>query len=432
MSYGLSRQIKMVFILQALISTLLIAMGIVLLGMAVRHVILDQRMQAEAEQFWNQRAEDPEHPLPMTSALRGELEREGALDDGLRAHDPGTMQKAYRHLPHGLHWLPSKRLTVYVDRRPEGTLYLEMGAGDVEKAILLTGLASFLLAMLTIVVISWLSYRTSRRLVTPVSWLADMVSRWDPRAPDTDAISTSALPTDAGGEVRSLARALRGLAGRVEEFVARERDFTRDASHELRTPLTVVRVATDLMLADPATNPQSRRSLARIQRAGRDMEAVIEAFLILAREAEIEPQSEEFPVIDVVNHEVERILPLLNGRPVEVEVIDDGAPRLYAPPNVLNVMLGNLLSNAARFTESGRIEVRISPDRLDVRDTGIGMSEEALARVFDPFYRVDPDRDEGRGMGLSIVRRLGDRFGWPVALVSEPGEGTVATIHFSA
>ncbi|KAB8196978.1 sensor histidine kinase [Lysobacter maris] len=423
MSHGLPRQIKLVFVLQALISSLLIAMGIVLLGMAVRHGILHHRMQAEAEAYWSQRARDPAHPLPMTSNM------ESFLDLGDASRPEHTLPEGFQALSEGLHWLPSRRLSVYVDRRSEGTLYLQLAAGDIELAILLTGLSSLLLAMLTIAVISWLSYRTSKRLVSPVSWLANIVSRWDPRSPDTEAIASDELPVDAGREVRSLARALRGLAGRVEEFVTRERDFTRDASHELRTPLTVIRVAADLMLADPEASVQTRRSLSRIQRAGRDMESVIEAFLILAREAEIAPQSEEFEVIDVVRHEVDRVLPLLEGRPVELTVDDRGAPRLYAPPNVLNVMLGNLLSNAVRFTESGRIDVQVHPDRIEVRDTGIGMSREALARVFDPFYRVDPERD-GRGMGLSIVRRLGDRFGWPVALHSAPGEGTVATIHF--
>ena len=424
MAHGLHRQIKLVFILHALISGLLIAGGAVVLGLLVRHAVLDHRMQAEADTFWTQRALNPGHPLPMTSNMVSFLDNGGELDPSL----PSDV----RDMSAGLHWLPLRHSTFYIDRRPEGVVYFRLTPGDVELAILLTGLACLLLSMLTISVISWLSYRTSKRLVSPVSWLANVVARWDPRAPDTEAISTAALPVDSGREVRSLARALRGLADRVEAFVARERDFTRDASHELRTPLTVIRVATDLMLADPSTTPQAQRSLARVQRAGRDMEAVIEAFLILAREAEIAPQSEEFDVMDVVHHEVDRIQPLLKGKPVELSVVDKGGPRLYAPPNVLNVMLGNLLGNAARFTEAGRIEVRVSPEGIEVRDTGIGMDASVLSRAFDPFYRGDPEREEGKGMGLSIVRRLGERFGWPVQLFSEPGEGTTATIRFVA
>ena len=64
-------------------------------------------------------------------------------------------------------------------------------------------------------------------------------------------------------------------------------------------------------------------------------------------------------------------------------------------------------------------------------DTGIGMSAEELAKVFEPFYRTDPNRPQGTGLGLSVVRRLCDRFGWDVELSSEPGRGTVATIRFA-
>jgi signal transduction histidine kinase len=94
-----------------------------------------------------------------------------------------------------------------------------------------------------------------------VSWLANVVARWDPRAPDAKLLTPGSLPADAGSEVHELSRALAVLAARVGEFVQRERDFTADASHELRTPLTVIRVATDLM--------RPTRSDARMQRLGR-------------------------------------------------------------------------------------------------------------------------------------------------------------------
>jgi signal transduction histidine kinase len=135
-------------------------------------------------------------------------------------------------------------------------------------------------------------------------------------------------------------------------------------------------------------------------------------------------------VREVIAHEVARVQPLLSGRPIDLEVVDEGAPKLFAPPHVLAVMVGNLLGNAVRFTDSGRIVLLLAPERIEVRDTGVGMTPETLIKAFDPFYRADPAREEGRGMGLSIVRRLGERFGWPVSLQSQPGQGTVATIRF--
>jgi signal transduction histidine kinase len=160
------------------------------------------------------------------------------------------------------------------------------------------------------------------------------------------------------------------------------------------------------------------------------MEAVIESFLILAREGGNEPQREYFAVRDVVEEEVAKARPLLAGKPVELTMVANADPQLHASPRVFAVMLGNLLANACTFTERGHVEVRIERDRVVVSDSGIGMSADALQRAFDPFYRADPDNPSGKGMGLSIVRRLGERFGWPISLDSVPDRGTTATIRF--
>ncbi|KGM56642.1 hypothetical protein N799_02705 [Lysobacter arseniciresistens ZS79] len=427
MTQALPRRIKLAFILQAVLGSIVITAGVLLAGIGVRQGIVAERMQREADLFWTGRAASPTYPLPRTSTMAGYLEP-GAPGD---RHVPRELRELEPGLyPQRLLGMTDNRLDVLVDRQPQGTFYLTFNASHIDRAVLVTALVSLVLSLLATYLISWLTYRTSKRLVVPVSWLAGEVAKWDPRDPDADAIRPGRLPPDAGSEVRRLSHALVGLAERVADFVERERDFTRDASHELRTPLTVIRVATDMMLGDPDTPPRTLRSLARVQRAGRDMEAVIDAFLILAREADIAPQSAEFEVRDIVDDQVERTRPLLASKPVAIEVVDNGAPRLFGPPHVLAVMIGNLLSNAVHFTDHGEIEVRLEPDRIEVRDSGIGMDVETLARAFEPFYRGDPAREPGSGMGLSIARRLGDRMGWPLQLQSEVGRGTVATIRF--
>ncbi|RPE75468.1 sensor histidine kinase [Vulcaniibacterium tengchongense] len=427
MAHGLPRRIKLAFTVHAVIGGIAITIGILLAAFAVREWVIHERLQQESEAFWRAHRENPRHPPPLTRALTGYALFEGA-DQAPGARRP---PESLRELPAGLHSLSGGRM-VLVDRRAEGSLYLVFSSWMVDRAVLLTAAASLLLSLLTSGILVWLTYRTSKRLVAPVSWLANQVANWDPRHPDARLIAPRNLPTDAGDEVRKLSRALSGLAERVGDFVQRERNFTRDASHELRTPLTVIRVATDLMLADAETTPRQQRSLLRVQRAGRDMEAVIDAFLILAREAEVEPQSQEFDVREVVDGEIERVRPLLAERPVTLRLHDEGAPRLVAPPHVLRVVIGNLLGNAVRFTDEGSIEVRLLPDRVVIRDTGIGMSADVLAKAFDPFFRADHNaEDGGKGMGLSIVRRLADRFGWTIGLTSEPGRGTTAVVRFA-
>jgi signal transduction histidine kinase len=97
---------------------------------------------------------------------------------------------------------------------------------------------------------------------------------------------------------------------------------------------------------------------------------------------------------------------------------------------VLAVMLSNLLRNACLYTEQGMVTATVGKDFIRIDDTGVGMSEEELAQAFQPFFRGKGSGKGGHGVGLTIVRRLADRFRWPVELSSTLGVGTSATIRF--
>ncbi len=214
------------------------------------------------------------------------------------------------------------------------------------------------------------------------------------------------------------------------DAVERERDFTRDASHELRTPLTVIRVASDLIAHDPGLSPASRRSLMRIQDAVAGMEAVIDALLFLARCEQVPLDVDDVVVRDVIECEIDRIRSLLQHKQLALQLDVQAEPVLRAPPRILQVMLGNLLANAVRFTDVGGVVVRLKEDCVEVEDSGIGMDAVTLARAFEPFYRGESERHVGSGLGLSIAHRLGQRCGWPLRLDSVPGRGTRACILF--
>ena len=225
------------------------------------------------------------------------------------------------------------------------------------------------------------------------------VARWDPRAARHRARSRrDNLPPDIGsGEARQLAGALhRPGRPRRPTSSQRERDFTRDASHELRTPLTVIRVASDLMLADPdASRARSSARWQRIQRAGRDMEAVIDAFLILAREADVEPLSEDFDVRDIVAEEVDKRAAAAGRQAGRAGRDRRGARRsCIAPPHVLAVMVGNLLRNAVQLHRSRHAStLHLSADRDRACATpASACRRKRCERAFDPFYRADPRR----------------------------------------
>ncbi|MGN6111949.1 MAG: sensor histidine kinase [Luteimonas sp.] len=419
MAEGLPRRLRFAFMLQVAIASLVILAGTAISVVVARQEIAQHAMQEEVDYFWEMRAVDPAHEPPDESRLRGYVAEGG---------DESRLPPELRGLSPGMHTLDHQ--VVMVDERGPTRLTLAYPRTEMNMRSVQMVAAPLVLALLALAASALFTYRNARRIVAPLDWIARSVREWDPMEPDPTALGPDRLPADAGPEARQLAGALQRMAERMRAFVRRERDFTRDASHELRTPLTVIRVASDLLAGDAELPERARRSIARIQGAGRDMESVIDAFLILAREGDVEPQREDFAVRDIVAEEMENARALLGDKPVELAVVGLASPVLHAAPRVFAVMLRNLLANACTFTERGRVEVRIEADRVVVADTGIGMSADALQRAFDPFYRAEPDRLTGKGMGLSIVRRLGDRFGWPVVLDSQPGRGTVATIRF--
>ena len=287
-------------------------------------------------------------------------------------------------------------------------------------------------ALGAIVSVTWMSYRATRRVIEPMDWLLREVALWDPQRPDTDALAPGNVPSTVQGDVRKMAEALHALGQRLDTYVTRERDFTRDASHELRTPLTVIRVATDLIGHDEGLSVRSRRSLARIQGAAESMEALMSALLLLARDSDVPLETEDFEVREVVEHEMDKVRSVLEDKGVALLLDVQAEPVLHAPPRVLQVILCNLLSNAARFTDTGSVQVRLLQDRVEIEDTGIGMDAAALARAFEPFYRASIEQPVGPGLGLSIAQRLGQRCGWPLHLASVPGQGTRASLLFAA
>jgi signal transduction histidine kinase len=101
-----------------------------------------------------------------------------------------------------------------------------------------------------------------------------------------------------------------------------------------------------------------------------------------------------------------------------------------APEKVLSVLLGNLLRNAFSYTDAGEVTIDIGENRVSIRDTGVGIAADRIEEMFQPFVRGEDNRRGGHGVGLTIVRRLSDRFGWPIRIASQPGVGTTVDISF--
>jgi signal transduction histidine kinase len=249
--------------------------------------------------------------------------------------------------------------------------------------------------------------------------LAGQVQQLDPAKPDADLFRVD-QPFESEDEISVLSDALQDLAGRVLDFTERERRFTRDASHELRTPLTVVKIAVDRLLRDETLPPDKMEMLQRIKNSTKDMEQLTTAFLLLARDAGKGLAKYWVCVNDVVEAELERAR-IINPDSLITTSVDEQCRLLVsAPEKVVESVVGNLLRNALAYTDAGQVTIHITSDSVTIEDTGPGMQAQ---------FRNQRQRG-GFGVGLTIVKRLTDRFDWPILIESEPARGTRATIEF--
>jgi signal transduction histidine kinase len=154
------------------------------------------------------------------------------------------------------------------------------------------------------------------------------------------------------------------------------------------------------------------------------------ALLVLAREeANGAPSSERSAVEPVLRDVVEKHRYLLRDKPVEVALLISEADTVPVERTLLGIVLGNLVRNAFMYTHQGLIRIRLDRTGVSIEDTGPGMGQEELAHAFDRHYRGRGSR--GEGIGLSLVKRICERFGWQVSLSSQEGRGTSVSVAFS-
>ena len=414
---GVRARLGRTFLLQAAFIGAAAVVGAFLSGLLLEEVLIRQALREEAAHFWSKRERDREFPLPGTLNLTGYL-------------DP--VPPALANLTAGYHdrTIDGVDTVVFVTDRAGQRLYLTFDRGGVRRLATVFGLLPLAMVLLVVYLSTWLALRASRRAFSPVIALARQVRGLDPAAPDPAQLYPARLRGYSVDELRELSLALSRYAQRIEEFVERERNFTRDASHELRSPLTVIRMSAGMLEADSSLSEAGRRSVARIARAARDMEELTSAFLMLARESATGLPLERACVNDVLADELDRARLLATDKPIESRLEATHRVHVDAPEKLLPVMLGNLLRNAFSYTDAGEVTVEVGAGTVVIRDTGVGIAPGKLDAMYQPFVRGDTGRRGGHGVGLTIVRRLSDRFGWPVTIDSTPGVGTRVTIRF--
>ncbi|MGE0597519.1 MAG: hybrid sensor histidine kinase/response regulator [Hyphomonadaceae bacterium] len=253
------------------------------------------------------------------------------------------------------------------------------------------------------------------------------------------ALSRQSAALDAN--VDALARACHA----AESANLAKSQFLANMSHELRTPLNAIIGYAEILQedAEDANAETTVQDLNRILAAAKHLLSLISEILDLSKieAGRMDVSAANFDPLDLTEELLETMRPLAaqNGNALSFARPEDG--KLANTDAVkLRQCLMNLLSNACKFTRNGAVDVRaelrlhngVEQIFFVVRDTGIGMAPEHLARLFQPFVQADPSITQqygGTGLGLTITRRLAQLLGGDVSVESKLGEGAVFTLH---
>lgn len=311
-----------------------------------------------------------------------------------------------------------------VRKTPEAWFFLAYdisGTASGQRQFMRAIYLSVLIFSALSLVVGWWA---ASRVMSPVSELAARLRSY--RGSSNPKPLATHFPEDEVGE---LAKALDDYSVRLTDVVQRDREFNADVSHELRTPLAVIRGATELLLARPGLDEKVEQRLFRIQRAEQQCTDLIGSLLLLSRN---ERGQGNTLVARVTEQLLDAHRAQLGTKPLTLRMEGESGLTVDAPESAVSVALGNLIGNAVKYTLEGDVVVRLMADSVEVIDSGPGLSPEDAARLFERGYRgTHAGHSQGGGIGLSIVSRLCELYGWQVGV--RPGEkrGVVATLRFS-
>ncbi len=228
----------------------------------------------------------------------------------------------------------------------------------------------------------------------------------------------------------------------------RDKDaFLANMSHELRTPLNAILGFSEILRAQirGSLNPAQQDAVHNIETSGQHLLALINDILDLSKveAGQLDLALEPVMIAEVCQASLLFVKELALKKSLRVDLLlSDPLAQMQADPRRLKQMLVNLLANAVKFTDGGghvSLEVEIDATtgavRFTVQDTGIGIAQEDLARLFQPFSQVDSAlgrQHEGSGLGLALVRRLAELHGGRVTVESTVGVGSRFTITLPA
>ncbi|GLY97827.1 ATP-binding protein [Actinoplanes sp. NBRC 103695] len=245
------------------------------------------------------------------------------------------------------------------------------------------------------------------------------------------------VPIKGRGELALLSASFNAMAEAVQSSEERQRRLIADIAHEMRTPLSNLRGYLE-GLSDGVVEP-SRELFVSLHEETLLQRRILDDLqeLALAEAGDLTYTRTSFDLAELATNSATAHRAVAAEAGVELVVEAPGGTWVRADPERLRQVLGNLLTNAIRYTDrGGLVEIKARPEVFEavlmVRDTGVGIAPEDVPRVFDRFWRADPARQRatgGSGLGLTIAHRIVTDHGGRISVTSTPGKGTTFVVR---
>lgn len=294
-----------------------------------------------------------------------------------------------------------------------------------------------LLAVVLILLASIGGYLMLGRLLNPINKIVDTADKIS----NSSDLSRRINIGSRNDEIGNLANTFDSMLERIEELVENEKQFTSDVSHELRTPITVMLSECEFIKECERDFPDFDDSLNMIERQAKKMSNLVTELLTLSRmdKNKIAAQFENTNISELLNFicdEQERIqnksIRLIRNIDRDICANIDRA--------LISRLFVNLITNAFKYNKAdGSVTVSLREEQgrviFSVTDTGIGISDENLPKIWERFYQVDRARNYsesgGSGLGLAMAKWIADAMGGDISVVSEIGKGSTFTFKFN-
>ena len=273
-----------------------------------------------------------------------------------------------------------------------------------------------------IIVVSLIaSVKLTEKMIAPLKRIPEIIEK-----------NISVTDADIYPEVVPLVEEIRNSRNAQSEM---RQEFTANVSHELKTPLTSISGYAELIESGMAQGEDSVKFAGKIRKESDRMLALIGDILRLSELDSIgdTPLDDEVDLKAVAEDCKERLTQQAENRGIRITVSGDSTV-IQGSRTEITELVYNLVDNAIKYNrENGNIEIEIADKRLTVSDTGLGIPQESIPRIFERFYRIDKSRSRakgGTGLGLSIVKHIAEHHGAEIDVESTVGVGTSISVRF--